>query len=69
MRLGRAVNLRAIAVGLLAGTFLLLGLALLPPPAAGAAAVGSQCVTCHTDPARLQALTPPDPPSAEEGEG
>jgi hypothetical protein len=34
-----------------------------------AAAPTSQCVTCHTDAAKLKALTPPDPPSEEEGEG
>ena len=27
------------------------------------------CVTCHTDAAKLRALTPPDPPAAEAGEG
>ena len=30
---------------------------------------GSSCVACHTDAARLKALTPPDPPPAETGEG
>jgi hypothetical protein len=34
-----------------------------------AAAPTSQCVACHTDAAKLKALTPPDPPSEEEGEG
>lgn len=29
----------------------------------------NQCVACHTNSAKLQALTPPDPPSTEEGEG
>jgi hypothetical protein len=29
----------------------------------------SQCVACHTDPAKLKALTPADPPAAETGEG
>jgi hypothetical protein len=29
----------------------------------------SQCVACHTDAAKLKPLTPPDPPSTEEGEG
>jgi hypothetical protein len=29
----------------------------------------SQCVVCHTDAAKLKALTPPDPPAAETGEG
>jgi len=38
-------------------------------PETAAAAPGTQCVACHTDPARLQALTPPDPPAEEEGEG
>ncbi len=38
---------------------------------AGAAQSGptSQCVACHTDAAKLKALTPPDPPAGEEGEG
>ena len=35
---------------------------------AGESAV-SQCVACHTDAAKLKALTPPDPPPSEEGEG
>jgi mono/diheme cytochrome c family protein len=38
------------------------------PAWAGEAAV-SQCVACHTDAAKLKALTPPDPPPSEEGEG
>lgn len=29
----------------------------------------NQCVACHTDAAKLKALTPPDPPAAETGEG
>lgn len=28
-----------------------------------------QCVACHTDAAELKALTPPDPPPSEAGEG
>ena len=53
---------------------LLLALALVVPlvcPAGLAAAdqVASQCVVCHTDAAKLKALTPPDPPPSEEGEG
>jgi hypothetical protein len=53
---------------------LLLALALMPPlffPAGLGAADQpvSQCVACHTDAARLRALTPPDPPPSEEGEG
>ena len=27
------------------------------------------CVGCHTDAAKLKALTPPDPPASEAGEG
>jgi cytochrome c553 len=27
------------------------------------------CVACHTDPEKLRALTRPDPPAAESGEG
>ena len=34
-----------------------------------AASAASQCVDCHTDAAKLKALTPPDPPATEEGEG
>ncbi|MBI4572361.1 MAG: hypothetical protein HY713_03630 [candidate division NC10 bacterium] len=29
----------------------------------------NQCVACHTDAAKLKALTPPDPPVSEAGEG
>jgi len=36
--------------------------------AAQTAAV-NQCVSCHTDAAKLKALTPPDPPPTEAGEG
>lgn len=40
------------------------------PLSAEAATSGtSQCVVCHTDAAKLKALTPPDPPPSEEGEG
>ncbi len=28
-----------------------------------------QCVSCHTDAAKLKVLTPPDPPPSEAGEG
>ncbi len=38
-----------------------------PPDTAAAAA--SQCIACHTDAAKLKALTPPDPAPTEEGEG
>lgn len=36
---------------------------------AAESAVPDQCVACHTDRAKLKALTPPDPPVAETGEG
>jgi hypothetical protein len=40
------------------------------PAALGAAdQTPSQCVACHTDAAKLKALTPPDPEPTEEGEG
>jgi hypothetical protein len=42
---------------------------LLLPGASAAADAPSQCVHCHTDAAKLKALTPPDPPPTEEGEG
>jgi len=42
---------------------------LLSPGAAEPADQPSQCVRCHTDAARLKALTPPDLPPTEEGEG
>jgi hypothetical protein len=42
----------------------------LPSPLATEAAdQPSQCILCHTDTAKLKALTPPDPPPTEEGEG
>lgn len=48
--------------------FLLLGTASLLLAAAAAAA--DQCVACHTDPAKLQALIqPPTEIAQEEGEG
>jgi mono/diheme cytochrome c family protein len=34
-----------------------------------AESAASQCVACHTDAAKLKALTPPDPAATEEGEG
>jgi len=49
----------------LAWTFILAG----AQPLSGAESVLSQCVACHTDAAKLKALTPPDPPPTEEGEG
>ncbi len=38
-------------------------------PISAESASPSQCVACHTDAAKLKALTPPDPPAAETGEG
>jgi hypothetical protein len=32
-------------------------------------ALPTTCVACHTDAARLAALTAPDPPAEEQGEG
>jgi mono/diheme cytochrome c family protein len=42
---------------------------LVIPVAATPAAAADACVACHTDAGKLKALTPPDPPSAETGEG
>jgi hypothetical protein len=36
---------------------------------AWAQAASDSCVACHTDGAKLKALTPADPPPAEAGEG
>ncbi len=47
--------------------FFLLAFGLLPP---GVARAADQCVACHTDPAKLQALIqPPTEIVQEEGEG
>lgn len=64
---GMRTILRALA------PFLVL-VALLPLPGASSTnaaewAAASQCMACHTDAAKLKALTPPDPPAAETGEG
>jgi hypothetical protein len=50
-------------------TLLLSGVPSVSTSESAAAQPESQCVACHTNPAKLQALTPPDPPSEEEGEG
>ncbi len=57
---------RIILVALL--TLGALAVGMMRSVAAEAQAV-SQCVACHTDAGKLQALTPPDPPASEEGEG
>jgi hypothetical protein len=54
-----------LAVGL--GSLLLL--AGTRPMSAAEQGASDQCVACHTDAAKLKALTPPDPPPSEEGEG
>jgi hypothetical protein len=50
---------------------LLISCLALGPLFASAAAAPAQDagVACHTDAAKLKALTPPDPPAAEAGEG
>ena len=55
-----------LVVLLLLGAF---AAGMLLRPGMTRAQAASQCVACHTDAGKLQALTPPDPPSAEEGEG
>jgi len=65
-RVGRCMRLLGLALfALVAGLD-------FPPTDCSAAATSapqSACVACHTDAARLEALTPPDPPAAEQGEG
>jgi hypothetical protein len=52
----------------LPGLALVLSFAFLVGPASAGQTV-NQCVACHTDAAKLKALTPPDPAPTEEGEG
>jgi hypothetical protein len=62
----RPRRIGVVALVLMAGCFLALDAA----PSVWAASSGtSECVACHTDAAKLKALTPPDPPPTEEGEG
>jgi hypothetical protein len=62
----RRRNLTPAALGL---TLLALVFAGTRPMGAAEPSVTDQCVACHTDAAKLKALTPPDPPASEEGEG
>jgi mono/diheme cytochrome c family protein len=39
------------------------------PMGAAQTAAANQCAACHTDAAKLKALTPPDPTPTEAGEG
>jgi mono/diheme cytochrome c family protein len=57
---------RFAAATLLLGWMLFLAGSL---PVEGAEPGASQCVLCHTDAAKLKAMTPADPPPSEEGEG
>lgn len=59
---------RKLILGVL-GFILILVLAGTRTMGAGQPATASQCVACHTDAAKLKALTPPDPPASEAGEG
>ena len=65
-RVGRCMRLLGLALfALVAGLD-------FPPTDCSAAATSapqSACVACHTDGARLEALTPPDAPAEEQGEG
>jgi hypothetical protein len=62
---------RTQRIGVIALALMVVGLlAVAWGDAAWAAGPGtSGCVACHTDAAKLKALTPPDPPPTEEGEG
>lgn len=64
-RLWHRAGVICLVALLAAGTLLLLA----PPMPPAESAPDSQCVACHTDAAKLKALTPPDPPHEEEGEG
>jgi len=48
---------------------LAVGMPLSSPTTTEGADQSSQCMSCHTEAAKLKALTPPDPPPTEEGEG
>jgi hypothetical protein len=67
----RILSWRLPVIGVAILVTSLLFLASIPSTSQAATAPSaSQCVTCHTDAAKLKALTPPDPPAAEEaGEG
>ena len=56
---------RLVWASLAAAVLLLVG----PPTSAAAQGSADSCVGCHTDAGKLKALTPPDPPPAETGEG
>jgi hypothetical protein len=60
---------RGLGVALAVSLILMAWLLMAPAPETGAADPGGQCQACHTDATKLKALTPPDPPSEEEGEG
>jgi hypothetical protein len=66
---GGQASSRGIEMSLALGLILLAWLLTAPATELGAAGPVSQCQVCHTDAAKLKALTPPDPPSEEEGEG
>jgi len=71
-RIRPAMRATLVRLPLALGLVILIGVPSVPRvDNAGAAesATSSQCVACHTDAAKLKALTPPDPPAAETGEG
>ncbi len=61
----RRRNLTLVVLGLVA----FLVLAGTRPMGAGEPGLSNQCVACHTAATKLKALTPPDPPISETGEG
>jgi len=66
---GGQAGARGFWVASALGLILVVWLLAAPATETGAADPGGQCQACHTDAAKLKALTPPDPPSEEEGEG
>jgi hypothetical protein len=64
-----AILRRRILIPVVLGVALLVLLAGTRPIGAAESGPVNQCVACHTDAAKLKALTPPDPPPSEAGEG
>ncbi len=65
----RAIQRRwSLALGVF-GLILILLFTGTRPIGAAESRAANQCVACHMDAAKLKALTPPDPPASEAGEG
>lgn len=64
-----AFSQRRAAILMVLALFPILLFAGTGPTGAAEPDAPDQCVACHTDAAKLKALTPPDQPAAESGEG